>query len=82
MTCWYTKNLGDAMLAGVELDTIEALARELALADAVFTRHEAEGRLHCELVVYFAPAAAQLAEAVAARPCRPPATAGLSVLGA
>ncbi|MDQ2693115.1 MAG: hypothetical protein M3Y68_13840 [Chloroflexota bacterium] len=47
---------------------------------AVFTRLESEGRLHCELVVYFSPAAAELARKFGASPCERPAPAGLALL--
>lgn len=46
---------------------------------AVFTRHE-QGRLHCEVVAYFSPAAAEVAEAFDAEPCGQPSREGLELL--
>jgi len=43
-------------------------------------RHESEGRLHCEVRVYFSPAAADVAKAVGAIACKKPASNGLSLL--
>lgn len=83
---WYSKSLGDAMLAGEEIDRIEALvrieqARAVRAGDmAVFIRHESEGRLHCEVKAYFPPAAAGLARAIDAEPCARPSAQGLSLL--
>ena len=80
------KNLGDAMLAGVELDSVVAVF-QAAFAQAgypaemaVFMRHESEGRLHCEVKTYFSPAAADVACAVEAEPCAKPSPIGLSLL--
>jgi hypothetical protein len=83
---WFCRNLGDAMLAGAELERIERLFREArdraGRPDdlALFIRHEAEGRLHCEVKVYFPPAAAGVARAVDALACRRPAVDGLGLL--
>jgi hypothetical protein len=46
---------------------------------AVFTRRE-EGRLHCEVIAYFSPAAADVADALDAHPCEKPAREGLELL--
>ena len=79
-THWYSLHLGDAMMASVELD--RALARLVALDPEetvpAFSRHESEGRLHCELVLYLPPSAAVLADALHASPCITPAYYGLS----
>lgn len=86
MSDWFSKSLGDAMLAGEALDRIQALfAAEHAKAGcpgamAIFIRHESEGRLHCEVKAYFAPASAAVARAVGAEPCERPAPQGLSLL--
>lgn len=86
MEVWYSRNLGDAMLAD------EALSRVTAgFADAwenagrpgdmgLFMRHESDGRLHCEVKVYFSPAAADMARAWGATPCPAPSPEGLSLL--
>jgi hypothetical protein len=47
---------------------------------AVFTRPESEGRLHCEVIAYFSPAAQAVAKAFDAEPCEKPARAGLGLL--
>ncbi len=47
---------------------------------AVLTRPESEGRLHCEVIAYFSPAAADIAKAFDAEPCEKPARAGLGLL--
>ena len=86
MSVWFSKNLGDAMLAWEPLARIEALSlAAYAKAGsseemAVFMRHESEGRIHCELIVYFSPAASELANAVDAGPCERPSAHGLGLL--
>ncbi len=58
------------MLAGEKLDQIKQLfLSETAKAGnptgmALFIRHESEGRLHCEVKVYFPPTTANLAKSV------------------
>ena len=57
---WFSKGLGDPLLAGESLDHIGALVRSAQARTggprdlAVFVRHEAEGRLHCEVRACFA----------------------------
>jgi hypothetical protein len=86
MRQWFSKSLGDGLLAGEPLGQIEALFRsECARAGwprnmAVFVRHESEGRLHCEVRAYFSPASAVVARAVDADPCDRPSPEGLSLL--
>lgn len=86
MGIWFTCNLGDAMLAAESLDRIKAIfSSEYENAGcskemAVFFRHESEGRLHCEVKVYFTPATAILAEAFDAIPCKKPSSSGLDLL--
>jgi hypothetical protein len=83
MRAWFTKNLGDAMLAGAALEHVAALFQATCgmpafPADAaVFVRHESEGRLHCEVHLYFSPAAVALAQALGAVPCARPSLHGL-----
>lgn len=86
MRVWFTRSLGDAMLAGESLDHIKTLflseyepaknSKEMA----VFIRHESEGHLHCEVKVYFSPASVLVAEAVDAIPCKKPSPDGLGLL--
>ncbi len=86
MRDWFTKNLGDGMLAGEPLRCLEDTfltayvtagnPREMA----AFLRHESDGRLHCEARVYFSPASFVVAGEVGAEPCARPAPDGLSLL--
>lgn len=86
MGTWFTSNLGDAMLAGESLDRIRTLFMSKYESDgssndmAVFIRHESEGRLHCEVKIYFSPAAEDLAKAVGASACNKPSPGGLGLL--
>lgn len=86
MNNWYSLGLGDGMLADMPSDEIRAAFvrlfpdGQIPLGAAVFTRHESEGRLHCEVVAYFSPAAADVAEVFDAEPCQKPVRAGLGLL--
>lgn len=86
MNIWYTMNLGDAMLAGEQLDQIKShflTAYEQARGPkemAVFFRHESEGRLHCEVITYFSPASASVAVSLGAVPCKRPSLDSLGLL--
>jgi hypothetical protein len=86
MDSWYSKELGDGMLAATPSDEIREVFMQLfdaagkPLDMAVFTRHESEGRLHCEVIAYFSPAAAEVAQAFEAQPCEKPAPAELGLL--
>lgn len=93
MSVWFTKSLGDAMLAGEALDQIKTLflseydqvlseydRAERRKEMAIFFRHESEGRLHCELKIYLTPTSVLLAEQVDAIPCERPSPQGLSLL--
>ncbi len=86
MSSWFVRNLGDAALAGesleqLRLSVIEAFERAgRPVALAAYTRHESEGRLHCELKVYFTPAASEVAKAVGAVACARPSRYDLGLL--
>ena len=86
METWYTLSLGDGMMAGTPSAEIEDLFSDHFSAArnppgmAVFTRPESEGRLYCEIIAYFSPAAARVAQALDAEPCEKPARLGLSLL--
>ena len=86
MGSWYSLSLGDGMTAGIPSAEIgTAFLRSFRAAGsppdmAVFTRPESEGRLHCEVIAYFSPAAQNVAQAFEARPCAKPARAGLGLL--
>ena len=83
---WYTKEIGDGITASISSDEIkDAFSRVFQAEDtppemAVFTRLESEGRLHCEVIAYFSPAALELAKAFDARPCGKPSRTGLELL--
>lgn len=85
MSIWFTKNLGDAMLAWESLDQIEELflsvyGNAASPNDvAVFIRHESEGRLHCDVQAYFSPNSVVVAREVDADPCERPSLDGLSL---
>lgn len=84
ISSWFTKNLGDAMLADASLEHLRTLFLTMyplpADEVAMFFRHESEGRLHCEVKVYFSPTSILIAQAVSAVPSRKPSPAGLSLL--
>ena len=85
METWYSISLGDAIAASmpsaeIEKSFLQSFASAGRPSDmAVFTR-ESEGRLHCEMIAYFSPAAKEVAKAFDAQPCQKPAREGLSLL--
>ena len=86
MGTWYTKELGDGMTASTPAEEIkQAFLRKFQAEGqppemAVFTRLESEGRMHCERIAYFSPAAEQVAKSFQAWPCEKPARLGLDLL--
>lgn len=86
MDTWYSVSLGDGITAPTPSNEIEAMflqafnAAGQPLNMAVFTRPESEGRLHCEVIAYFSPAAKKIAQAFDAERCEKPSSAGLSLL--
>jgi|SRR6266498_3600392 len=86
MESWYCISLGDGMIAVTPSAEIEeAFLRAFDDAGkspemAVFTRLESEGRLHCEAIAYFSPAAEEVAKAFDAQLCEKPLRAGLGLL--
>lgn len=46
---------------------------------ALFTRHESEGRLHCDLMLYLSPASFNVAGEIGARPCNRPSSNSLAL---
>lgn len=82
---WFSQSLGDGILAFEPKEALrerfEQTFAQTAGADAaVFTRHELEGRLQCEVIAYFSPAAAKLAQSLGAKPCERPSTQDLDLL--
>ncbi len=86
MTHWYTLNLGDALLADQAITSTEQAVLKAYLKAgkpnnmASFIRHESEGKLHCDVMIYFSPAAAEVAQWLGAAPCSQPAPEGLGLL--
>ncbi|HLO30854.1 MAG TPA: hypothetical protein VK249_17040 [Anaerolineales bacterium] len=86
MEPWYSVSLGDGIMAATPSAEIEEAFLQAFAAGgrpldmAVFTRPESEGRLHCEVIAYFSPAAAQVAQEFDAEPCAKPERAGLGLL--
>lgn len=86
MACWFSLPLGDGVLAFEPKEELRAQCAALWEAAgrpadlAVFTRHELEGRLQCEVIAYFSPAAAALARALGAQPCQRPVHHDLDLL--
>jgi hypothetical protein len=86
MEPWYSVSLGDGMMAVTPSAEIEKLFLQSFTAAgsppdmAVFTRYDSEGRLHCEVMVYFSPATQDVARAFNAQPCDKPSRARLGLL--
>ncbi len=86
MGSWWVKNLGDAMLAfeqqaSIEERLVSGFTEAGSPTDmAAFIRHESEGRLHCDVKLYFSPKADTFAQEVHALPCPKPSPDGLSLL--
>jgi len=82
---WFSKNLGDAMLvddslADIERQFLAAYAKADNLAEmALFSRHESEGRLHCDLMLYLSPASFVVADEIGAKPCNRPSSNSLAL---
>lgn len=86
MEHWRSKSLGDGMWADIPSEEIKQLFQPLfesagkPVDMAIFTRSESEGRLHCEVIAYFSPAARAIAETFDAEPCEKPSRTGLGLL--
>ena len=86
MKSWYFVSLGDGMIAAAPSAEIEQrFLQSFAAAGqppkmAVFTRAESEGRLHCEIIAYFSPAAQDVAKTFDALACEKPSRTGLGLL--
>lgn len=70
MGSWYRLSLGDPLLADSACREIAEAAK--AEGVPVFMRHESEGQVHCELVLYFPVETRTLARAYRAVPCPAP----------
>ena len=86
METWYRLSLGDGIMAGtpsaeIEEKFVQAFHRSGRRSEmAVFTRPESEGRLYCEVIAYFSPAAQEVAIEFDAEPCAKPERTGLALL--
>jgi hypothetical protein len=86
MAKWRSKSLGDAQTAFMDCRDIAEVFEEMFEAAgrpedmAVFVRNDSEGRLHCEVTVFFSPSALALAKRYQAGSCEKPAAAGLDLL--
>ena len=88
MESWYSKDLGDAMLAQEALGRIEDAFRSrypspatTAAGDvAIFVRHVSDGRLHCRVEVFFSPALVIIATRFGATECPRPSADNLGLL--
>jgi len=82
---WYFKQIGDGITAAGPSAEIEAAFQQPFVAAgrppemAVFILH-ASGDLHCQVLVYFSPAAARIARSFEALPCEQPARDELGLL--
>lgn len=80
---WYRLELGDGLLSAEALDRLrydfEAWwdGEERPENASAWVRHESEGRLHCETVVYLSPGASGFAARVHAEACPRPGGSGL-----
>ena len=83
---WYRLDLGAADLADADADAVVAAVDAAWRAAGrpqgfvAYERPESEGRLHCHRVVYFSPAAAQVARQLGACACPDPGPWDLSPL--
>lgn len=86
MDTWYRLSLGDGVMASGPSAEIEASFqksfREAGSPTdmAIFTRAESEGRVYCEIIAYFSPAAHDLAKTLDAQACGIPEKLGLRLL--
>ena len=75
---WHCGSLGDGLWAPIAISELQVAfdpvfeAAGQPLGMAVFSRHISEGRLQCEVVAYFSPAASEIALHWGARPCARP----------
>ncbi len=75
MPSWFKKELGDAIWAAPYLETLKEkfvsiYEASCATGEVVLVKYDSASKLHCEVTVYFSPAAATLATSVNAEPLR------------
>ena len=67
MQTWFSQPLGDGVMAFEPKEALREQFEQWFEAEgqpvdmAVFVRHESEGRLQCQAIAYFSPAAAAFA---------------------
>ena len=67
---WDKASMPPADIEKIFLPLFESAGRLVDMV--VFTRYESEGRLRCEVIAYFPPAAVEVAKAIEAEPCDKP----------
>lgn len=83
---WHALDLGDAMMASEPMEQIRQAFDEfvsqkgISPEDAIFTRNDSEGRLHCQVTAFFSPATYHIAEMFDAEPCEKPNRDNLDLL--
>jgi len=83
---WHVINLGDAMLAYEAQETaVQTFRSAFEASDrpdnmALFVRHESDGRLQCEVKLYFSPEGESVARSLGAFPCNTPSLHDLSLV--
>jgi hypothetical protein len=86
LSSWFSLPLGDAVSAVVAAAAVEDQARAMfaELGEppgfAVFRSLDTRASLHCEVTLYFSPAAAPVANRNGARPCARPPRHGLELI--
>jgi hypothetical protein len=86
LSTWFSLSLGDGVTAVVPAAALEEKARKWfedagrPVSVAVFRRLETAASLHCDVTMYFSPAAAHIARACGAHPCAKPARSGLELV--
>lgn len=73
--------LVDSSLADIEQQFLAAYAKaDNPTEMALFSRHESEGRLHCDLMLYLSPASFVVAEDIGAKSCNRPSSNSLALV--
>lgn len=84
---WFVKSMGDGLVADAPLSAVEASflthygePQDCPPQCALWKRHDTDGRLHCEVLLFFSPGAEELALSVGAHRCHKPKRAELSLV--
>ncbi|MBD1577127.1 MULTISPECIES: hypothetical protein [Vibrio] len=85
MSSWYQKNLGEALMAIPEFEALKTQVAKLkaehsgAVVD-LYYRHQSNGQLHCDLMVYLYSDNKRIMNEIQAKVCAKPSQSGLSRL--